>query len=157
MPCAEVRRAMMQECSVHSLICDVAVLARGTVLLVRYADMAKYDDEPGWFLPDDVLQHLEHPTRAAQRIARAQLGLTLEDVNLGLIESFRGNDGSWHLSFHHLAELASTPELRPAPDIAAAEWFPLDGLPPRSEVAHHGWALTVLKKMVGRRPAEIPY
>lgn len=33
--------------------------------------------------------------------------------------------------------------------LAAAEWFPLDGLPPRSEVAHHGWALSVLKKMVG--------
>jgi ADP-ribose pyrophosphatase YjhB (NUDIX family) len=60
------------------------------VLLVRYGDPAKYDDEAGWFLPDDTLEHLEHPTRAAQRIAREQLGLTLDDVSLGLIESFPG-------------------------------------------------------------------
>jgi ADP-ribose pyrophosphatase YjhB (NUDIX family) len=139
----------MEECNVHSLISDVAVVAGGSVLLVRYSDMAKYDNEGGWFLPDDVLHHLEHPTRAAQRIGREQLGLNLEDMSLGLIESFRGNDGSWHLSFHHLAELPSVPDLQPASDIGAAEWFPLDKLPPRSEVAHHGWALSVLKKMVG--------
>lgn len=138
----------MEECNVHSLICDVAVLASGSVLLVRYSDMAKYDNEGGWFLPDDVLHPFEHPTRAAQRIAKGQLGLNLDDVSLGLIESFRGNDGSWHLSFHHLAELPSVPGLQPAPDVAAAEWFRLNDLPPRSEVAHHGWALSVLKKMV---------
>jgi ADP-ribose pyrophosphatase YjhB (NUDIX family) len=138
----------MEECNVHSLICDLAVLAGGTVLLVRYGDMPKYDGERGWFLPDDVLQHLEHPTGAAQRIAREQLGLKLDDVSLGLIESFRGNDGSWHLSFHHKVGLPSVPDLKLGADVAAAEWFPLDKLPPRAEVAHHGWALTVLKKMV---------
>lgn len=139
----------MEECNVHSLICDVAVLSGGSVLFVKYGDMAKYDGEGGWFLPDDVLRHLEHPTRAAQRIAREQLGLELDEVSLGLIESFRGNDGSWHMSFHHVAELPSAPEPRPASDLAAVEWFPLDKLPPRSGVAHHGWALNVLKKMVG--------
>jgi ADP-ribose pyrophosphatase YjhB (NUDIX family) len=139
----------MNECTVHSLICDVAVLAEGSVLLVRYGDMAKYDDETGWFLPDDELEHLEHPTKAARRIAQEQLGLTLDEVSLGLIESFRGNDGSWHMSFHHVARFPSVPELKPAPDVDAAEWFSLDRLPPRSEVAHHGWALTVLRKMVG--------
>jgi len=138
----------MEDCNVHSLICDVAVLAHGCVLLVRYRDLAKYDDEGGWFLPDDVLHHFEHPTRAAERIAREQLGLNLDDPSLGLIESFRGNDGTWHLSFHHLAELPSAPDLQPAAGVAAAEWFPLDGLPPRSDVAHHGWALSVLKKLV---------
>lgn len=45
----------------------------------------------------------------------------LDDVSLGLIESFRGNDGSWHLSFRHLAHLPSVPDLRPAPDVEAAE------------------------------------
>ena len=33
--------------------------------------------------------------------------------------------------------------------VAAAQWFPLDALPPRSEVAHNGWSLGVLKKMAG--------
>jgi ADP-ribose pyrophosphatase YjhB (NUDIX family) len=135
------------ECN-HSLICDVAVLAEGGVLLVRYSDIEKYDGEAGWFLPDDVLHDLEHPTRAAKRIAREQLRLDLDDVRLGLIESFRGNDGGWHMSFHHLAELDSVPDVRPAPGIADAEWFSLERLPPRSGVAHHGWALSVLKKMM---------
>jgi len=52
------------------------------------------------------------------------------------------------LSFHHLAELPSVPDLQPASGVAAAEWFRLDNLPSRSDVAHHGWALSVLKKLV---------
>ena len=139
---------MEEQCNIHSLICDVAVLVEGSVLLVRYADLEKYDGEGGWFLPDDVLRFLEHPTRAAQRIAQEQLGLELDRVSLGLLESFRGNDGTWHMSFHHKTELPVRPDLSLAADVAVAEWFPLDGLPPRAEVAHHGWALTVLKRMV---------
>src|SRR6266567_4318805 len=62
------REETVVEC-MHSLVCDLGVLAEGSVLLVRYRDMAKYDGEAGWFLPDDVLHHLEHPGRAAERIA----------------------------------------------------------------------------------------
>jgi ADP-ribose pyrophosphatase YjhB (NUDIX family) len=139
------------ECT-HSLICDVAILADDSVLLVAYHDLDKYDGEAGWFLPDDVLRQFEHPSNAARRIAREQLGLNLEDVGLEHIESFQGNDGGWHMSFHHLAKLPSRPAIEPSPALANAEWFPLDGLPPRDEVAHHGWALSVLKKMKGLRP-----
>jgi ADP-ribose pyrophosphatase YjhB (NUDIX family) len=134
------------ECN-HSLICDLAVLAEGSVILVRYEDKAKYDNETGWFLPDDVLHELEHPTRAAKRIAREQMGLELDEVGLEHIESFRGNDGGWHMSFHHMAELASIRAIQPGSGVAVWQWFPLGELPPRSEVAHHGWALSVLKKM----------
>jgi hypothetical protein len=28
--------------------------------------------------------------------------------------------------------------------VAAAEWFDLGKLPPKAEVAHHGWALTTI-------------
>jgi ADP-ribose pyrophosphatase YjhB (NUDIX family) len=131
----------------HSLICDVAIVAEGSVVLVRYGDSAKYDNEVGWFLPDDVLHDLEHPTRAAKRIAGEQLGLELSGVGLEHIESFRGNDGGWHMSFHHLAELPSMPEIQPGPGVAEARWFPLDDLPASTEVAHHGWALSILRKM----------
>lgn len=140
----------MEDCNVHSLICDVAVTAGGSVLMVKYKDLAKYDGEAGWFLPDDVLREFEHPTGAATRIVKEQLGLELEgEPRLGLIESFRGNDGSWHLSFHHLVESTAVPDIRPGSGVAAAQWFPLDALPPRSEVAHNGWSLKVLKRMVG--------
>lgn len=76
-----------------------------------------------------------------------QLGLELKDVELEHIESFTGNDGSWHMAFHHLARLPSIPATEPGPDVAQVEWFPLDQLPPRDDVAHHGWALSVLKRM----------
>jgi ADP-ribose pyrophosphatase YjhB (NUDIX family) len=132
---------------IHSLISDLAIIASGSVLLVKYEDMAKYDDEPGWFLPDDVLRDFEHPTRAAARIASEQLGLELDEIGLQHIESFRGNDGTWHMSFHHLCELASVPRLKPGVGVADVQWFSLNQLPPRSEVAHRGWALSVLKKM----------
>jgi ADP-ribose pyrophosphatase YjhB (NUDIX family) len=134
------------ECN-HSLIADVALVASGRVLLLRYSDLEKYDGEGGWFLPDDALRTLEHPTRAATRIMREQVGVDLEDIRLDHVESFRGNDGSWHLSFHHAAGLPSVPDLRPASGVADARWFPLDALPAREDVAHHGWALSVVKKM----------
>jgi ADP-ribose pyrophosphatase YjhB (NUDIX family) len=140
------------ECN-HSLICDLAPVAEGRVLLVRYADPEQHDGEAGWFLPDDALRNLEHPTRAAQRIARDQLGLDLKSVELEHVESFRGNDGSWHLCFHHVAELPSGAEVHPAPDVAEARWFDLDRLPPRPEVAHRGWALSVLRKVKLSVPA----
>jgi hypothetical protein len=35
--------------------------------------------------------------------------------------------------------------VEPAGNVAAAQWFALDDLPPASEVAHHGWALEVLE------------
>jgi ADP-ribose pyrophosphatase YjhB (NUDIX family) len=141
------------ECQ-HSLIADVAVFSGDRVLLVRYSDMEKYDNETGWFLPDDVLRHLEHPTAAATRIAREQLGLELADVRLDHIESFKGNDGSWHMTFHHAAELQGDTDIRPASGVAGAEWFVLDALPPRSEVAHHGWALTIIRKLGASRLRE---
>ena len=72
-------------------------------------------------------------------------------MELGHVESFRGNDGGWHLSFHHVTRLPSTPAIEPSPGVARAEWFRLDDLPDRDEVAHHGWALSVLKKMKGLR------
>ncbi len=131
----------------HSLIADVALVADERILMLKYRDLDKYDNEDGWFLPDDVLRYLEHPTRAAKRIAKEQLRLELDDVRLEHIESFRGNDGGWHISFHHLAVLPSIPDLSPSADLAAVEWFALNELPPRAEVAHKGWALSVVRKM----------
>ena len=47
--------------------------------------------------------------------------------------------------FHYVAELDATPDIKPSANIATAEWFSFDQLPPASEVAHHGWALHTLK------------
>ena len=139
---------MEPECRTHTLVADVAVFAEGQVLLVRYRDMAKYDNESGWFLPDDELSYLEHPERAGSRILEEQLGLSGLKPRLDHVESFKGNSGAWHLSFHNKVDLTRRPRLQPANGLADAEWFELKKLPPRTEIAHHGWALHVLETMV---------
>lgn len=131
-------------CDEHSLIADVAVVADGKVLLVKYADTNRYDHQAGWFLPDDSIRHLEHPERAAVRIGKEQLGLDVRGVRMSHIESFKGNDGSWHMPFHFVADFDRAQTIAPSSHIAAAQWFGLDALPARSEVAHHVWALQTL-------------
>ena len=127
------------------LVADVAVTAEDRVVLVRYEDTSKYDDERGWFLPDDYLAHGEHPDDAARRIVREQVGLEL-DVRLAEIESFA--NGAWHLIFHYVGVVAQPAPVASGPNVAAAEWFPLDALPPADEVAHHGWARDVLERVL---------
>jgi len=135
------------ECRTHTLVADVALFAEGHVLLVRYRDMAKYDNESGWFLPDDELEYLEHPERAGTRIMKEQLGLLAPKPRLDHIESFKGNSGAWHMSFHNKVDLDRMPRLKPSNALAETEWFELRKLPVRNEVAHHGWALHVLETM----------
>ncbi len=133
------------ECSVHKLVADVALIAEGRVLLVRYADPSRYDGQRGWFLPDDFLAHGEHPEDAARRIVEEQSGRSAPALRLFQIESFGGQKTAWHLVFHYRGELDAAAPVEPAGNVAEAEWFPLDDLPPASEVAHHGWALEVLE------------
>lgn len=132
------------ECRVHKLLADVVVLADDAVLLVTYRGMP--DHQRGWFLPDDLLLHLEHPDDAAARVLKEQLGIEEGKPELAFIESFKGHDGSWHLVFHYRLRLSHRPDIMPSEDVEAARWFGLSDLPPRSEVAHHGWALDVLEE-----------
>ena len=128
------------------LVADVAVTAEGRVLLVRYRDTRRYDGQQGWFLPDDFLAELEHPDDAAARILREQATLEAKP-GLSFIESF-GN-GAWHLVFHYRLALGSSPSISPGSNVAALEWFALDALPAADDVAHGGWALDVLSRVLG--------
>jgi ADP-ribose pyrophosphatase YjhB (NUDIX family) len=133
------------ECKVHRLVADVALFAEGRVLLVKYRDTSRYDRQAGWFLPDDHLEHEEHPEDAARRIVAEQAGLAIPKVRLDAVESF-GN-GFWHLVFHYRAQLDKAEPIPLTGNVAEAEWFSLQSLPEASEVAHEGWALDVLSKM----------
>ena len=139
------------ECRVHRLVADIAVLAQGQVLMVKYRDTSRYDHQRGWFLPDDYLQYLEHPADGVRRIAREQAGLDLGDIRLADLESF-GN-GWWHLAFHYAAALDRLPTATPGANVAAAEWFDLNRLPDSADVAHEGWALEVLQRVLGEPAA----
>ena len=135
------------ECTVHKLIADVAVFAERHVLLVRYRDTGRYEGQEGWFLPDDFLEHLEHPGDASRRILDEQVGASAAGPTLSHIESF-GN-GTWHITFHFRLDLSERPALRPSANVRDADWFALDALPDASDVAHQGWALETLAEMTG--------
>jgi ADP-ribose pyrophosphatase YjhB (NUDIX family) len=85
------------------------------------------------------------------RALRDQLGLSIDSMILKEIESFKGRDGTWHMSFHHLVELPQRVELKPSNDLVEARWFALDQLPPRDEVAHHGWALDTIEAVMAEK------
>ena len=133
-------------CRVHKLVADVCLIQDRRVLFVRYKNTAAYDGEQGWFLPDDFLRHSEHPEDAAKRILQSQAGVSSPSLHLGHIESFEGH-GYWHLIFHCLAS-ATTSRLTPGENVAQSEWFPLDQLPPAEKVAHGGWGLETLQKLL---------
>lgn len=130
------------------LVVDVAVLHDGEVALARYRDVANYDNQRGWFLPDDLLNHLEHPADGARRVLSEQLGLTVDSIAGPHLESFPGRRGVWHLAFHYVARLAAKPNLTLADGIREVAWFKLDSLPARRDVAHGGWAIDVLAKLL---------
>lgn len=136
---------MAADCQVHRLVADVALFSNDRVLFVKYKDVTRYDGQRGWFLPDDFLIHAEHPDEAAKRIAKEQAGIDLEGVRLNHVESF-GN-GAWHLIFHYRADVTGRAKPVPGANVSSLEWFDRSNLPPRSDCAHHGWAIDVLEAM----------
>ncbi len=135
------------DCTIHRLVADVALFSEGHIALVRYRDTERYDGERGWFLPDDLLGHGEHPSDAARRILREQVALDGLEVRLDHVESFGGERSVWHLVFHHRAQVDGQPDLVQGGNVASAAWFPLEALPDRRDVAHGGWAFDVLEAM----------
>ena len=128
------------------LIVDVVVVAADRVLMVEPA--GGQDGETGWFLPDDLMNELEHPEHAAHRILADDLGLEGVDVTLSHMESFTGGDGTWHLIFHYTAHFDDEPDLVLSERMPTAEWFAAESLPGRDEVAHGGWPLGVIRKVL---------
>ena len=103
------------------------------------------DEQQGWFLPNDDLHHLEHPDQAARRILKEQVGIEDATLKLVEIESFVGNNQTWHMIFDYLA-FPRTMRVLLGPTISEAKWFEVDKLPAAEDFAHHGWGRTVLAK-----------
>jgi ADP-ribose pyrophosphatase YjhB (NUDIX family) len=142
----------MPACSVHKLVADVAVLSDNLVLLVRYRDVRKYDNQVGWFLPDDYLVHGEHPDAAAERILWEQIGLRPKALRLAFLESFGGHGEPWHLVFHYAVRMKRRPATVSGANVVASHWFNVRDLPPRGELAHGGWTADVLAEVLRRVP-----
>lgn len=133
-----------ENCSEHTLVSHVAVLHHNSALLVKYREMP--DGQSGWFLPNDDLRRVEHPEEGAKRILRVQVGIQPSTLKLAQIESFVGNNNSWHLIFDYLAFPLSM-KINKGPNILDAQWFELDKLPPATEFAHQGWGHSTLVKL----------
>ncbi len=174
---------MLSEKKAIKLIADVALFSGGKAadgktpgaktLLVKYTDTNKYDLQKGWFIPDDAMEHGEHPDDAAVRILKEQLGVEGITPALAFIESFTGGDKSWHLVFHYyvkidqdagisFAQLSEMKDkiidikkidkkeiiLNPVEDIAEMKWFAVDAMPDRKEIAHGGWAMFTIEEII---------
>ena len=131
------------ECSKHTLVSHIAVLHHSSALLTKYK--TGHDQQLGWFLPNDDLNHLEHPEQAAKRILKEHLGITDATLKLVEVESFAGNNGTWHLIFDYLA-FPRTMKISLGPTLSEAKWFEITQLPGDEEFAHHGWGRAVLVK-----------
>jgi ADP-ribose pyrophosphatase YjhB (NUDIX family) len=142
------------ESNTPKLVADVVVMASGQTLLVRYTDLRRYDGQQGWFLPNDTVAYGEHPSDDAKRILREQFGLKTEEVPLSYIASFGTEDrGRWNLVFHHKLELDDLPDITALFNVRSVQWFPLEALPQLEEVAHHGWAIDVIREMMKKSEA----
>jgi ADP-ribose pyrophosphatase YjhB (NUDIX family) len=133
------------DCKDHSLIVHVAVLHHSSALLLKYRDPSLYDNQSGWFLPNDSLKHMEHPEVGARRVLKEQAGIDKASLRLSQIESFVGDNGSWHIVFDYMAIPSSTHIVKGK--ISAAEWVRLDELPESKEFAHNGWGRSILVKL----------
>ena len=131
------------ECKTHTLVAHVAALHHSSALLVKYR--AGPDDQEGWFLPNDDLHHLEHPEQAAMRILKEQAGIDDSTLKLAEIESFMGNNQTWHLIFDYLA-FTRTMNVSLGKTVTELRWFEIDKLPPGEDFAHRGWGRAVLVK-----------
>ena len=132
-------------CTEHTLVVHVAVLHHSSALLVKYADTSQYDNQPGWFLPNDGLRHVEHPEVGAKRVLKTQVGIENAALKLVDVESFIGDAKTWHLSFDYLSFPTSMNVVR-GEGVAEAKWFEIDKLPGLEEFAHRGWGRAVLLK-----------
>jgi ADP-ribose pyrophosphatase YjhB (NUDIX family) len=131
------------DCNQHTLVSHIAVLHHSSALLVKYRPAP--DGQQGWFLPNDGLNRLEHPETAAKRILREQVGIEDSTLKLVEVESFSGDNGTWHLIFDYLS-FPRTMKIVTGPVVSEAKWFEIDKLPPSQEFAHQGWGRTVLVK-----------
>lgn len=131
-------------------ICDVVVFREGRVAMIDY--IRGPDEQVGWYLPNDILNDLEHPDDAAQRIVKDNLGQDCIELGLVDIDSFSGRDGSWHLAFHYACKVKDDVSALPE-GISSLKWFDPEQLPARETVAHHGWYLSVLQSVLTKYAA----
>lgn len=122
----------------------ISLIENGQVLYVNLKNGP--DSESGLFLPNDILKQGEDPYEGARRVAKGQAGVDIKNPALVDVDSFEGNDGSWHLCFHFRADVPNRRALAAGKSVGAMRWSGAGELPPDSQVAHRGWYNSIAKR-----------
>jgi 8-oxo-dGTP diphosphatase len=103
-----------------------------------------------WDVPGGFLEAGEDPLDGIRREVREETGLAVEltgppEVNVGRY----GPTGDFILNLYYRARIISG-EARPADDVAALRWFPIDELPPNLAWDHERAMLNRLAEQLRR-------
>ncbi len=124
------------------LIANLVVTNKaGSVLLVKYDAHEEASDpeaDTRWWLPGQELAPYEHPDQAAHRALAQISGLTVTDLALTRVQSFRGRRG-WHVSFDY--RVAATGDDVGDVDCPGA-WFDFAHLP---RTMHGPWETDTIR------------
>jgi ADP-ribose pyrophosphatase YjhB (NUDIX family) len=103
------------------------------------------DGHSGLFLPNDILHQGEDPHEGARRVAKEQAGVDIKELKLLDVESFEGEDHTWHLALHYRAEVPDRKAIASKQALGETRWS--EGkLPADAEVAHGGWYNSIAKR-----------
>lgn len=134
----------MSDPSIQLIANLVVTDSEGRVLLTRYdpepeTDVA--DAAVRWWLPGRELTPYQHPDQAAAEALAEIVGITVEDMALARVQSFRGRRG-WHVSFDYRVSAHGVPD---APGAAAA-WHSREALP---RTMHGPWERETIAAVIG--------
>lgn len=88
-----------------------------------------------WDMPGGFLNNGEHPEQGLEREIREELGTSLEEKHFLTAEVTEypredvAVEARFVLALYYVCTISPDAPLRPADDVAEAEWFPLDDLP----------------------------
>lgn len=137
----------MTHFAIKVIVCIVAYNGQEAIF-VRYK--SRPDGQMGWFLPHDLLHPYANPEDVASKLVSKDLGLEIWAGKLLIsdVESFRGNDTSWHLTLTYRVEVPRDSVFSSSCDVDEVAWHHLSSLPDRGEVAHHGWATDICARVL---------
>jgi len=133
-------------------IVTISLIENGQVLYVNLKDGP--DSESGLFLPNDILKQGEDPYEGARRVAKEQAGADVKNPILLDVDSFEGNDGTWHLALHFRADVPNRRALAAGEPVNEMRWSGAGALPPDSQVAHRGWYNSIAKRALQHQKAQ---
>ena len=126
------------------LISTLSAFAGNETPYVRYQNPP--DSEAYWFLPNDVLHDQEDPYEGARRVAKEQLGLDVKALELFDVDSFVGNDNSWHLALHFRTDIPDKSGVTRGQGVTDLSWHHVGNLRPQTEIAHKGWYNGIMQR-----------